>query len=277
MITSQYENKLLQLGRISLCEIRDELEQRSTGNSLDESEVNDEFSRYKSLIDLFGNSVFQYDRITKTVSVNPNFKARSEYILCLACIYGAGSFSDSKQKRLSRLFEKVVCHSLRSYLGCTSKCLEDVDDLSGENLWDFCKKELFESPNESVSEYRNKNMKDILAECDLIVWSPFVDKRGGKLILLVQCRSGKNWTEKGGVNIDLWKGALVNFCSDPVKVYAIADIEENAVQLLNRSKQKGLIIDRARIVSLLALACNKELQDIRKEIEDCNLEECIQI
>jgi len=79
------------------------------------------------------------------------------------------------------------------------------------------------------------------------------------------------------VNIDMWKN-LIEFGAQPIKVFAIADLlVNNSQETLYVSSEKGFILDRVRLIRLLASSNNQEIESIRSDIKRLELEDKIQV
>lgn len=260
----ELEKELLENAEISKSLIRSEFEDSHNADFDDqdrpdfESQVNDKFKKLKKLIALFGENVFHFDDTTLTIQLSPKFKAKKEYLLCLHCM----EKQNESTKEISELFEKIVGEALKNYLGENAKYkLVDIEPVI--DIEEFCKTDLLETPHRNAQKtFKNKEMTP---RCDLIVWKN-IGVRMGKVILLIQCKSGKNWRKGHPVNLDLWKTKIIRFLADPIKVFAITDLLE-ASEISNRSDEKGLIIDRAGIIKWLANAETNSIKDIRHQIE----------
>ena len=258
----EFEKELLLQGEVSDYSIRSKLEGMSDEDTTPgfDSQVSDEFKKCRELAETFGESVFKVDDDSRSIRMNESFKAKQEYMLCLSSML---TNDEGKMSRISRLFEKVVGKSVKSYLGDPSKCRK-TDPLSGTDIKRMCEEELYECPQAIPSEE-----KELLPRCDLIAWKPFSknsDKRPGKLVLLIQCKAGRKWRHGQPVNINNWKQSIINFATTPVQVYAITDMIDKK-EILQWSHEKGIIFDRVRVVSQLACVDDDEIKRIREEIE----------
>lgn len=273
METLELEISLLTRNSISKQEIRSELSSETDGWNTEEefeSMVQDRFNMYKKLVETFNNRVFTYDDKSRTVKIKVDFLAKQEYTLCLAKMYQPTKIEG---ERYSYLFEKIVAEALKNYLGdgAQYKLIDQNKDTL--NFEDFCKTEIYEKPHPEANENFRRSDK-ITPSTDIIVWKP-IDNHSGKIILLVQCKLSKHWKHGTPVNIETWKSQLINFGMEPVRVFAIADILEKE-DYVNLSKNKGLILDRPRVIALLAKVENDELNQIRKEIGTLELEEILE-
>ena len=264
----ELEKKLLHDSPISKHSLRTELERElgeefnnenedNEGINSIENQLNDKFGRYLELVDLLGDRVFKYDEIMETITFSDTFIAKPEYLLCLECM------GDNNQQ-LSSLFEKCSAEAIKTYLGEGAK-YKLIDDVQKQTIdfKKFCDEELFES-NHSDTQKDFKDSEKI-PRCDIIVWKP-LDKMSGKVILLVQCKTGKNWKDSHPVNLRVWTEKLIDFACKPISVYTITDLIDRNKAFIDQGKEKGLILDRARIIRLLATVGTEEIKKVRKEI-----------
>ncbi len=268
----ELEKNLLLCDSVSKQSLRSEIE----GSELDEQEndaeqddgieskSNDEFDKYLKLANLFGNDVFIYDKDTETIAFSENFQAKSEYLLCIECMKKI----DNKdvRDRMSGLFEECSAEAIKNYLGKDAQ-YKLIDDTRKQTIdfEKFCSEELFEKNHPNAQENFENNEK--IPRCDVVAWKP-LDKMSGKIILLVQCKSGKNWKNSTAVNLRLWKENLIYFTCEPISVYTITDIIDENESFIDRGKEKGLILDRARIIRLLATAKTDKIEKVRIQIKE---------
>ena len=259
------EENLLEYNSVSKNSLRSKLENRYDEFENEEenpdgieNKLNDEFDKCLKLVELFGENVFIYDKNEEMISLNENFKAKSEYSLCINCM-------ESNNNKKAMLFEECSAEALKNYLGENTqyKLIDNTQQKKAIDFEEFCTEELFEK-NHPNAERDFKDTKKI-PRCDIVVWKS-LDKRASKIILLVQCKSGKDWKAGLPVNLRVWKENFINFACEPMSVYAITDLIDDNQTLIDRSKEKGLLLDRARIINLLATVETKEIQKIRKKI-----------
>ena len=93
-----------------------------------------------------------------------------------------------------------------------------------------------------------RRMKD--DKLDVVAWTPFADRREGKLIAFGQCKTGTNWKSQ------VTQLQPDNFCSKwfrdqptliPVRMFFISEAL-SSVDWRNESVDAGLLFDRCRIV-----------------------------
>lgn len=85
---------------------------------------------------------------------------------------------------------------------------------------------------------------------DVVGWVPFVDKRSGQIIVLLQCAAGHNWETKLPVPIEAWR-QYIHWAFNPIRAFAVPCVI-NERQWHDMSKDKGLLFDRVRILNLLS-------------------------
>jgi len=106
---------------------------------------------------------------------------------------------------------------------------------------------------------------------DVIGWIPFYDRRTGQVVLLVQCTAG-DWKGKQPVPLDNWC-QYIHWTRDPVKGFAVPSIIMDR-DWHERSREKGMMFDRARIINLLPRDTNDpslatELESwVREQLDD---------
>ena len=268
------EKKLLDNNSVCKSDLKHELmsdlgdnynegEDNDADDSFD-NQSNDIFKKYIELVRLFGNKVFVHDKDAETIMFNKNFQAKQEYRLCLACMEAIKK--QNTRKTMSGLFEECSAEAIKAYLGKNTQYkLIDNAQKQTMDFEKFCSEELSEKnlPN------ANENFKDDeqIPRCDIIVWQP-LDNMSSKIILLVQCKMGKNWINGKGVNVPVWERKLIDFANQPVKVFAITDLITKNKIFIDKGRELGLIFDRARIIRLLATTETNEIQKIRDKITE---------
>ena len=268
------EKKLLDNNSVCKSDLKHELmselgdnynegEDNDADDSFD-NQSNDIFKKYIELVKLFGNKVFVYDKDAETIMFNEKFQAKQEYKFCLACMKKIEE--QNTRQTMSDLFEECSAEAIKAYLGKNSQYkLIDNAQKQTMDFEKFCSEELFEKNHPNA----NKNFKDDeqIPRCDIIVWLP-LDKMSSKIILLVQCKMGKNWRDGKGVNVPVWERKLIDFANQPVKVFAITDLITKNKIFIDKGRELGLIFDRARIIRLLATTETNEIQKIRDKITE---------
>lgn len=250
------EKKLLNNEYISKESLRNELTSHDDESDVLENKLNDSIKKYKEIVELYNAEVFEFDEENEIFKISDNFKAKNEYLYCLYCM--ENKFRNNED---TLLFEKITAEAIKKYLGKNSqyKLIDNQQDQV--SIEEICQKDLSEQAQNNADEkFRNDNPR-----CDIISWKK-IDNRKGKLIILTQCKSGKKWKDGDPVNLRLWTESLINFTSPPIIAYAITDLLSDE-EITRYSKEKGLIFDRVRIISLLADASNCILSNLRNKIE----------
>jgi len=90
---------------------------------------------------------------------------------------------------------------------------------------------------------------------DLVAWAPFTDGWGGRPVLLIQCASGDDWTEKLHTpNLELWN-KLVDFSVKPRRGLTMPFApEEDEFRRQVNNGQVLLLLDRHRLLHPLRIA-----------------------
>ena len=229
------------------------------------NQINDQIKQYKKLHKLYSEKVFLLEEDEDfSIHLKEDFKAIAEYKLCL---YTCGdNYSEKQRKKASKLFEQITGEAIKNYLG-EGAAYKLIDRAEKINIEEICKNELKEKYHENAQKsFTNQNSP---LRTDILAWKK-LDHNKGKIICLIECKSGKNWKDKPPVNTDGWKG-IIQFIAEPVKFFAITDLLEDEKDFLDRGKEKGIILDRTRILSLLVNLETEEIKKIRKEINDLNI------
>ena len=98
-----------------------------------------------------------------------------------------------------------------------------------------------------ISSWADPDGKD--EGLDLLCYRPFPDKRVGVPVYLIQCASGKHWSDKlDEPNLNVWT-KIVLFAAKPRKAFAIpfALLEEDFMRTCNQVN--GMLLDRYRLLA----------------------------
>lgn len=96
------------------------------------------------------------------------------------------------------------------------------------------------------------NTKDCRA--DVIAWRPFRDRRGGQLVIFVQCAIGSGWTSKlTECSVKVWE-RYIQFVVTPLTAFAVPHVEPDSDRWLEYGSMGGIALDRLRLVDQLAEA-----------------------
>jgi hypothetical protein len=90
---------------------------------------------------------------------------------------------------------------------------------------------------------------------DVVVWSPFEDRRTGFLTVLAQCTVQLDWTPKAGDTIpDVWNGWL-DLGKSPLTCLAIPHVAPQGFEKWDEVRRTvHIVLERFRLASLLAAA-----------------------
>ena len=260
------EIKLVLEKSISRLDVSAYLNDTLDKNDID-CEISDEWNAYRKLVETFENRIFEYCKLEEVTKIRDGIKSINEYVLCLMLQQNNKKIKKTIEQDLTHLFEEISGECLAAYLGEGAKYkLIDNSDFDFEK---FCRDELLEE----VESNTNSKFKTSIPRCDLIVWKP-IDNRTGKIILLAQCKTGKNWKQGIPVNIKFFQ-VISSTSTDFLKVYTISDFITNQ-EMVEYSTEKGLIFDRFRIVSILSKVSNSKLDIIRSKIKGYKLEQYLQ-
>ena len=172
----------------------------------------------------------------------------------LLAVYGA----KTEAKKTGALFEKLVKIAVCHYLGGNAKIIGTELYLS--KIKKFVELSLFETFIEKFDKEKD-------AGVDILAWKSFGDARGGQVILLVQCASGKYWEDKlNEVNLNYW-AKHIQFYGNPIRAFALP-YSLDSQQFKKSSGKAGIIFDRPRLYKMIQkLKCDNYKQietDIKK-------------
>lgn len=107
--------------------------------------------------------------------------------------------------------------------------------------------DLNESEGSDSALHINTSVKDM--GLDLLAFYSFEDQQASIPVLLVQCASGKNWPSKRHTpDIELWK-KIINFNSQPTRVFAMPFAFADALQFRREAAPvNGIFFDRYRLL-----------------------------
>lgn len=195
---------------------------------------------------LYQNPTFKViDRLVEPV---PGTRISPEYLACL--VWSMVGVQGNTQQP-GKLFERITRKAVEEYL-------------SGQAIvfgWPF-EPEIEGEDEESQIKRKIRRVAEELKErfveapparfndrgVDVIGWIPFYERRTGQLVLLVQCTAG-DWKSKLPVPLDNWC-QYIHWTRDPIKGFAVPSIIGDK-DWHERSREKGIMFDRARIINLL--------------------------
>jgi hypothetical protein len=164
-------------------------------------------------------------------------------------------------------FERVVCRAMEGLLGPGSVALRfgwpsehgRPPDFPGAIRWLAARMGI--SPG---SMYRPPRRRD--GGVDIVAWRPFPDGRSGFPVVLVQCTLQQDVVSKA-TDIDLrnWAGWLT-LDADPTIALAVpGTLPPN--ETWNEIAAKSLILERVRLVGLVALTPAEPIAGLQPEVE----------
>lgn len=171
-------------------------------------------------------------------------------LLTIADLFQESRIKTQERKLVSKLFEKVTAAALGRYVGgkslCTGHPREEPVPSRFNDLLGYLSSELRESSRRLRA--LNPDTKDCKA--DVVVWRPFPDERGGQIVVMAQCATGKNWrTKLTELNVGLWE-RYIEFVVSPIRAFAIPFVESDPALWLEYGTLGGIALDRLRITRL---------------------------
>lgn len=166
---------------------------------------------------------------------------------------------DGRHAESSRLFEHLVAVAARQYLGGRAKRIGSprYGDIpkSFSDLIPFLCGELSEGPAAGILNPASKD-----AGADVIAWRGFDDRRAGQVVLIAQCATGADWTEKAGdCSARLWRHYMgLHF--DPVTAFAVPHVELEKKRWIEFTLRGGVFLDRLRLVKMSEGAFDEPLK-----------------
>jgi len=105
-------------------------------------------------------------------------------------------------------------------------------------------------------------------ELDLVCYRPFVDKRVGIPVYLVQCASGTDWTKKLHTpQLNMWR-RIIDWAAAPRKGFATPLAFEDGSFIRNSGLVDGMLLDRYRLLAAGGYAKNWLSRDLRNRLLD---------
>jgi len=112
--------------------------------------------------------------------------------------------------------------------------IENIADKIGESLG-------------NIEIYLDPNSND--GGLDLICFRPFPDAFSGRPVYLIQCASGRNWTDKRSTpDIQLWE-KIIDFACKPMRALAIPFVVPIGTFRRHSISVEGMLLDRYRLLS----------------------------
>ncbi len=160
------------------------------------------------------------------------------------------------------LFEELSEKIAKSYFGANAKSLIFGTGAQERDTFRHKIESLLEALNEggSFKEPEGSTGRQNDGKLDVVVWKPFSDNRGNKLIGMGQCKTGTSWED---MVTQLQPSAFFgSYCSmipyvDPIRMFFVAaSCREKWEEL---SRKGGLFFDRCRIMDYLPDSMDESL------------------
>lgn len=159
---------------------------------------------------------------------------------------GAGPLNTGEY---ARLFEHLVTDGLAAYLGGQAIRIAAPREPPVPTSFPECLQYLCTEMSEEAREPENPNARD--EHVDIVGWRPFLDRRGGQVIVLAQCKTGRKWrSETDHIELDVWTNQ-VKWDEGPVKAFAFPFVFDGD-DWHYQSHKHGILFDRLRLSSLVA-------------------------
>lgn len=193
------------------------------------------------------------NRITRAL----DWKTSPAYSFCMALSCGVlypqwAEKWDAPSIR-GELFEELTEESLRrTFAGWAIRRVGWSPDNSVK-LKDTISKivsDLNEMPGAELDLYVNSHANEL--GLDLLAYYTFDDSHASLPVLLVQCASGGNWKQKRHTpDLNIWH-KVVNFNSNPVKVFTMPFAFADPLEFRKETMTvKGIFVDRNRLIHAL--------------------------
>ncbi|SRR6266498_2537782 len=217
------------------------------GTEPSESFTSDVWRELEYRHDLYTNPTFEVSE--RTIEPQPNIEPSLEYLACLILsLFGVQETAHDPGK----LFERITCKAVEQYLSGNAFVFG----------WPF-EPEAAPAERESQLKQKIRRVAEALGErfveapptqfndrgVDVIGWIPFAEERSGQFVMLLQCTAQRNWKDKHAVPLDSWC-QYIHWTCDPIKGFAVPSIVIPK-DWHERSREKGILFDRARIINLL--------------------------
>lgn len=191
----------------------------------------------------------------RAISPEPGCPCRDMYTACL--ILSAFGVTDNDLES-TRLFERIACAALSEYVRGTAFHF-GAPTAAGQ-----------QPPIAARIESLAQQLHEVFVEApavrfndrgvDSVCWNPFSEGRSGQVAILLQSVAGRDWKNHPPAPLEAWRQYLKWAC-DPMRAFAVPCIV-SADDWHDQSRDKGLILDRARIVNLLSnVTIEQQLQD----------------
>jgi len=183
------------------------------------------------------NCPFRIDSLTIEPTIN--WKEIPDYMLCLIFSLEGNPNTNAVSAAYSgKLFERICQIAIKNYI--QGNCIvyghpheQDVSKIANDLL-----KEKFNQLPPSYRKDRN---------LDLFAWKSFDDDRASQIIMLIQCAAGHNWkTKLTELSLRAWE-LYIHYAAIPIKGFTIPRVISSNDDLLEHSRDAGVIFDRTRL------------------------------
>jgi hypothetical protein len=174
-----------------------------------------------------------------------------EYLACLLLSLYSGQ---GRAHRPAKLFERLTREAMSCYLSGQAFLFgwpSDPDERPDEDEEPRIKRKIrkvAEGLGERFCEAPRATFKD--RGLDVVGWVPFVDRRSGQIVVLMQSTVEQHWKDKLPVPLDAWCQYIHWGCT-PLRAFAVPCIV-NDHEWHDTSVDKGILFDRVRIVNALS-------------------------
>lgn len=170
-------------------------------------------------------------------------------LLLLSIRSSIAEAQDGRHAEPSKLFEHVVAVAARQYLGGSARRIgaprEGDNPKSFKKLIPFLCEKLSEGPPAGILNPASQD-----AGVDVIAWKSFDDRRPGQVVLIAQCATGADWTEKvGDCSAPLWK-RFMGLHLEPLTALAIPHVQFETWRWIETTLRGGVFLDRLRLVRM---------------------------
>lgn len=198
------------------------------------------------------------------VEAKRDSESNPEYLVCLILsLFGVPGHT----KLPAKIFERMACEAVKRYLSGNAVVFGWPPEGERENT---------QGGEESIIKQRTKKLASDLNEkfcesppsrfndrgLDVVGWIPFRERRSGQSVILLQCAAGHGWKSKLPVPIDAWC-QYIHWGCNPIRGFAVPCVVTRR-DWHEKSKDKGMIFDRVRIMNLLSGGIDDS--ELREEI-----------
>lgn len=219
--------------------------ERESGTEPSESFLSDVWRQLEYRERLYRNPIFKVSE--RTVEPIPDAHVSREYLACL--IWSLEGVQGATQQP-GKLFERITRKAVEVYLSGRAIVVgwpfEPEEDETEESQIQRKIRQVADEIKERFVEAPPARFND--RGVDVIGWIPFIDGRTGQVVLLVQCTAG-DWKGKVPVPLDNWC-QYIHWTRNPAIGFAVPRIIIDS-DWHERSREKGMMFDRARIINLL--------------------------